>query len=132
MDEIHEMPYFGHPGYQKTITVARKQYFWHGMKKDIAEYIARCQKCQQFKAKHQHPARLLQPFPIPKWRWKIISMDLITSLPMTVKEHDSIMVLIDKLSRVIHFILVNSTHKANDIANIFVKEIFKLHGFSKE
>ena len=46
MDEIHQTPYFGHPGYQKTIDVARKQYFWPGMKKDIAEHISRCMKCQ--------------------------------------------------------------------------------------
>ena len=47
MDEIHQAPYFGHPGYQKTIATARKQYFWPGMKKDMDEYISRCMKCMQ-------------------------------------------------------------------------------------
>ena len=47
MDEIHQAPYSSHPGYQKTIATARKQYFWLGMKKDMAEYISRCMKCQQ-------------------------------------------------------------------------------------
>src|SRR5713101_4413041 len=47
MDEIHQALYSGHPGYQKTIATARKQYFWLGMKKDMAEYISRCTKCQQ-------------------------------------------------------------------------------------
>ena len=42
MDEIHQAPYSGHPGYQKTIATARKQYFWPGMKRDMAEYISRC------------------------------------------------------------------------------------------
>ena len=46
MDEIHQDPYSGHPGYQKTISTARKQYFWPGMKKDMAEYISRCMKFQ--------------------------------------------------------------------------------------
>ena len=46
MDEIHQAPYSGHPGYQKTIATARKQYFWPGMKKGMAEYISRCMKCQ--------------------------------------------------------------------------------------
>ena len=45
MDEIHQAPYSSHPGYQKTIAIARKQYFWLGMKKDMAEYISRCMKC---------------------------------------------------------------------------------------
>ena len=46
MDEINQDPYYGHPGYQKTISTARKQYFWPGMKKYMAEYISRCMKCQ--------------------------------------------------------------------------------------
>ena len=60
MDEIHQAPYSGHPGYHKTIATARKQYFWPGMKKDMAEYISRCMKCQQVKVEHQDPAGLLQ------------------------------------------------------------------------
>ena len=56
MDEIHEAPYFGHPGYQKIIATAIKQYFCPGMKKDMAEYISRCMKFQQVKVEHQHPA----------------------------------------------------------------------------
>ena len=46
MDEIHQAPYYGHPGYQKTIATAKNQYFWPGMKKDIAEYISKFMKCQ--------------------------------------------------------------------------------------
>ena len=78
MDEIHQAPYSGHPGYQKTIATARKQYFWPGMKKDMAEYISRCMKCQQVKFEHQHPAGLLQPLPVSEWKWEVISMDFIT------------------------------------------------------
>ena len=68
MDEIHQAPYSGHPGYQKTIVTARKQYFWPRMKKDMAEYISSCMKCQQVKVEHQHPAGLLQPLPVPEWK----------------------------------------------------------------
>ena len=45
IDEIHQAPYSSHSGYQKTIATAIKQYFWPGMKKDMAEYISRCMKC---------------------------------------------------------------------------------------
>ena len=65
MDEVHQAPYFGHPRYQKTIATARKQYFWPGMKKEIAEYISKCMKCQQVKVEHQHPTELLQPLLVP-------------------------------------------------------------------
>ena len=58
-------------------------------------------------------------------------MDFITGLMMTWRQHDSIMVEVDKLTRVAKFILVKSTHKTDDIAKIFMKDIFKLHGFPK-
>ena len=123
MDEIHQAPYSGHPGYQKTIATARKQYFWPGMKKDLTEYISRCMKCQKVKVEHQHPAGLLQPLLVPEWKWEVISMDFITGLPMTWRQHDSIMVVVDKLTKAAHFILVKSMHKTDDIAKIFMKDI---------
>ena len=58
-------------------------------------------------------------------------MDFITGLPVTWRQHDSIMVVVAKLKKESHFILVKSTHKTDDIANIFMKEIFKLHGLPK-
>ena len=66
--------------------------------------------------------------PIPEWKWEFISMDFITGLPKIKKQNDSIFVVIDKLSKETHFIPVKSTYKAVTIANIFLKEIFRLHG----
>ena len=131
MDEIHQAPYSGHPGYQKKVAITRKKYFWPGMKRDMAKYISRFMKCQQVKVEHQHHAGLLQPLPVPGWKWEVISMDFITRLPMTWRQHDSIMVVVDKLTKETHFIPVNSMHKADDITKIFMKEIFKLHGLPK-
>ena len=119
------------PGYHKTIATARKQYFWLGKKKDIAESISRCMKCQQVKVEHQHPAGLLHPFPVLEWKWEVVSMDFIIGLSMTWRQHDSIIVVVEKLRKVAHFILVKSTHKTDDIVKIFMKEVFKLHGLPK-
>ena len=83
MDEIHQAPYSGHPGYQKTIATARKQYFFSGMKKDTTNYTSRCMKCQQVKVEHQHPTGLLHHFPFLEWKWEVISMDFIIGFPMT-------------------------------------------------
>ena len=131
INELHQSPYSVHPGYQKTITVARKLHFWPSMKKDVTEYIAKCQKCQQVKVEHQHLAGLLQPLANPEWKWEIIFIDFITEFPMTAKQHDSIMVVVDKFSKATHFVPVKSTLKANDIARIFMEEIIKLHGIPK-
>jgi hypothetical protein len=83
------------------------------------------------KVEHRHPAGLLQPIQIPEWKWEVISMDFITGFPKTIKQHDVIMVVVDKLSKETHFIPIKSTFKSIDIANVFMKEIFKLHGLPK-
>jgi hypothetical protein len=132
MDELHKRPYTGHPGYQKMITTTRKQFYWPGLKRDIADYLAKCIEYQQLKAEHQHPIGLLQPLPISKWKWETISMDFITGLPKSAKKNDAIMVVVDKLSKSVHFIPVKSTCKAIDIVNIFMKEIFRLHGMPRD
>ena len=102
----------------------RKEYFWTDMKTKVAEYIARCLECQQVKTEHQHPVGLLQPLPIPSWKWEVISLDFITRLPRNQNQNYSIMVVVDKLSKVAHFIPVKTTYKAANIADIFLKQIF--------
>jgi hypothetical protein len=102
------------------------------LKKDIADYLAKFLECQQVKAEHRHPTWLLQPLPILEWKWETISMDFITGLPKSAKHNDAIMVVVDKLSKYAHFVPVKSTCKALDIANIFMREIFILHGMPRE
>ena len=126
MNEIHQAPYCSHPGYQKTIATTRKKYFWLGVKKDIAEYISKSMKCQQVMVEHQSRAGLLQHFPILEWKWEVISMDFITGFPMTMRKHDSIMVVVDKLTKTSHFIPVKSTYKVDAIAKILMKVIFQI------
>ena len=95
-------------------------------------FIMKCQECQLVKSKHQHPLGLLQLLPIPEWKWEVISIDFITSLLKSKKQNDSILVVHDKLSKATHFIPVKLTYKAVHFANIFLKEIFRLHGIPKE
>jgi hypothetical protein len=85
------------------------------MKDETIEYLARILECQQVKVEHQHPVGLLQPLPIPEWKWEVISMDFITILPRSSKQNDSIMVVVDKLRKVTHFIPMKSTYKAINI-----------------
>jgi hypothetical protein len=129
--EMHNVPYVGHLGYHKTITTIKRQYYWLDMKKEVEYFIVKCLECQKVKVEHRHPAGLLQPFPIPKWKWEVVIMDFITKLPKTNKQHDSIMVVVDKLTKVVHFIPVNLTHKETNIVNIYMREIALLHGIPK-
>jgi hypothetical protein len=132
MEELHKRPYTGHLGYQKMIMATRKQFCWPGLKKDIANYLDKCLECQKVKEEHRHPPGLLQPLPIPKWKWETISMDFMTKLPKFAKKNDAIMVVVVKLSKYSHFVPVKSTWKEIDISNIFMKEIFRLHGMLRE
>eukprot|EP00253_Pinus_taeda_P020750 PITA_20750 len=132
LDEYHKSPYAGYPGYQKFITALRKECYWPGMKKEVIDYLARCIECQQVKVEHQHPTGLLQPLPIPEWKWEVITMDFIIGLPKSKKGNDSIMIVVDKLSKSAHFIPVQSTYRAAQIANIFMQNIFRLHGLGTQ
>jgi hypothetical protein len=132
MDELHKIPYTGHPGYQKIITTTRKLFYWPVMKKEIADYLSKYLECQQVKVDHRHPIGLLQPLPIPEWKWETISMDFITGFPKSTKQNNAIMVVVDKLSKDAHFIPIKTTCKTIYIVNIFMKEIFRLHDMPKE
>ena len=101
------------------------------MKNDVVEYIARCIKCQKVKVEHQHLAGLLLPLPIPECKWNVVTMDFITKLPKTIFQNDEIMVVVDKLTKAAHFIPIKTTHKAASIANIYLKEVARLHGIPK-
>ncbi len=120
LKEMHDVPYVGHHGHQKTLVVIRIDYFWPGLKKDLAVYIAQCMECQRVKVEHRHPIGLLQPFPIPEWKWEVVNIDFITKPPMTTKKHDSIMVVVDKLTKSTHLVLVKSTHKKANIEEIYM------------
>jgi hypothetical protein len=130
--EMHNLPYVGHLGYQKTIATFKRQYFWPGMKKDAAEYIVRFLECQKEKDEHRNPIGFLQPFPTLKWKWEVVKIDFITKLPRTSRKHDSIMVVVDKLTKVSHFIPVKLTHKETNIYDIYIREIAKILGVPKE
>jgi hypothetical protein len=97
--EMHNVPYVGHRGYHKTIATIKSQYYWPGMKKEVVDFIAICLECQKVKAGHIHLASLVQPLPIPDWKWEVVTMDFNTKLPRTNKKHDSIMVVVDKFTR---------------------------------
>ena len=74
------------------------------MKKDIVDYVSRCLTCQQVKAEHQRPAGLLQPLPIPEWKWEHVTMDFVVGLPATQKGYNGVWVVVDRLTKTAHFL----------------------------
>ena len=126
--EGHNAPYAMHPGTTKMYQDLKKYFWWPGMKKETAEYVAHCLTCQQTKAEHQRPAGLLQPLEIPEWKWEMVTMDFVTGLPTTPKGHDAIWVIVDRLTKSAHFLPIKVTYGAHKLADIYIAEIMRLHG----
>lgn len=130
--EAHKASYSAHLGVKKMHADLKQHYYWPGMKRDIADFVARCLECQRVKAEHQHPAGLLQPHGVPEWKWDTISIDFIIGLPMSVRRHDAIMVVVDRLSKVAHFIPVKSSYNAASVAKVYMEHIVRVHGIPKK
>ncbi|XP_075092246.1 uncharacterized protein LOC142172513 [Nicotiana tabacum] len=128
MTEMHQSRYSVHPGSTKMYHDLRQLYWWNGMKKDIATFVAQCPNCQQVKAEHQKPGGLLQNIEIPAWKWESINMDFITGLPNSRRKFNSIWVIMDRLTKSAHFHPVRTTYSAEDYASLYIKEIVRLHG----
>jgi hypothetical protein len=131
LDEAHNSAYSIQPGSTKMYLDLKTRYWWRGMKKEIAQHVAWCDTCQRTKAEHQRPAGLLQPLPVPKWKWEEIGMDFVIGLPRTQKGNDSIWVIIDRITKVAHFIPVKTTFRGATLARIYLKEIVRLHGIPR-
>ncbi|GJW70564.1 reverse transcriptase domain-containing protein [Tanacetum coccineum] len=99
MDEAHKSKYSVHPGADKMYYDLRDMYWWPGMKRDIATYVSKCLTCSKVKAEHQRPSGLLQQPEIPEWKWDKITMDFITKLPRSKNGHDTIWVIVDRLTK---------------------------------
>jgi hypothetical protein len=102
------------------------------MKKDVVNYIAKCMESQRVKDEHRHPTSLLHPLPIPKKKRGVVTIDFIAKFPRTTKRHDSIMVVVDKFTKSSHFVHVKMTHTTTNIAEIYMREIARLHGIPKK
>ena len=86
------------------------------MKREIAQFVEQCLTCQQIKALHQKPSGLLQPLPILEWKWEHICMDFVTGLPRSPKGHEAIWVIVDRMTKIAHFIPVKMTYSLDQLA----------------
>ncbi|KAL0378456.1 UNVERIFIED_CONTAM: Transposon Ty3-G Gag-Pol polyprotein [Sesamum radiatum] len=111
-----------HPG-TKMYQNLRPYYWWQTMKKDVAEFVAKCMTCQQVKAEHQAPAGKL---PYPEWKWEKITMDFV-GLPRTLRKHDAIWVIVDRLTKSAH-LPIRLGDSLDKLAELYVSEIVRLHG----
>ncbi|KAG7674175.1 hypothetical protein KSW81_006007 [Nannochloris sp. 'desiccata'] len=127
----HDHVTAGHVGMDKTTELVSRHYYWRGIAQTVQRYVKSCLLCQRMKSNNQKPAGLLQPLPVPDHNWEHVSLDLIGPLPTTLNGFDCIVTVVDKLSKMGHFIATTTTVDAPSLAKLMMSNIFRLHGFPK-
>ena len=109
----------GHLGQEKTLNLVKRHFYWPGMVKDVEDFVRSCDICQRTKKVTQQPAGLLQPIPPPNRPWEEVTMDFM-SMSETSHGYDSIAVVIDRLSKMGHFIPTRKDIDAKQFAQRFM------------
>ena len=121
--EFHCSRFAVHSGGTKMYQDLRRQYYWSG-----ADFVRRCLTCQQVKAEHQKSAWLLQPLEVAEWKWEHVTMDFVTHLPRTPQGYDAVWVIVDRLTKLAHFLVVRMTFTLERFCRLYIREIVQLHG----
>jgi hypothetical protein len=126
LKEAHRGDLMGHFGVKKTEDVLAAHFFWLKMRRDVERYVSWCTSCNKAKSRlNQHG--LYMPLPVPRVPWEDISMDFVLELPK-IKRGDSIFVVVDRFSKMAHFIPCHKSDNASHVAHLFFTEIIRLHG----
>jgi transposase InsO family protein len=135
--EIHEHPLSGHQGVKKTLDRIKRYCDYPGLRKDVQTVVSECDTCARIKSARHKPYGELKPIRVPERPWQIISFDHIVKIPlskepMTGVEYDSILVVIDRLTKYGHFIPYKEASSAEDLAYQFLRHVVSHHGLPEE
>ena len=129
--ELHNAPYSGHLGVNRTTKLLEKDYWWPTLRSDVLQYVKTCGDCQRNKGSTQRAFGTPIPLTVPSAQWEQISMDFITHLPKTRSGYTAIYVVVCRLTKMVHFIPTHDTASAEDTAKLFRDRVFCLHGMPK-
>lgn len=127
LNSFHQSALGGHSGERATYQRLKLIFYWPRMKADVIDYVKKCPTCQKNKSENTPYPGLLQPLPVPQRAWTHISMDFVEGLPKS-QGKDVILVVVDRLTKYAHFISLSHPYTAQTIVDLFLSNIFKLHG----
>ena len=130
IQDFYETPAAGHPGRSKTLELLARQYYWLRMHKDVDRFLRNYHTCQQSRTSRHALFGILRPMPIPDGAWCHISMDFITSLPWS-NGYNAILVVVCRLTKMRHFIPCRDTCMAEQLADLYAQQTFRLHGLPR-
>lgn len=128
----HAHIYAGHFGVQKTEELITRYFWWPGLREFVKSQVQKCDSCQRNKPLNRPSSGKLMPLPVPGYRWEVVSLDFITDLPKTNNGYDAVCVFVDKLTKMVHISPTVSDCDAPELAQIFLRDIYKLHGLPKQ
>ena len=130
----HDDPLVGHFGIDKTRELVGRKYYWPSLRKDVENYVRGCDVCLALKAVRHKPYGDLQSLPVPTHRWKDLSMDFVTGLPLSADwkgdSYDSILVIVDRLTKMVHYEPVKVTINAPELAEVIIDVVVRYNGLS--
>ena len=115
----------------KTTSLVKESYFWPKFNKDVQNVVEVWRICQLAKGKSQNMG-LYTSFPVPKGPWEDMNMDFVLGLPMNRRKHDSTMVVVDRFSKMTHFITCKKTNDASEVVALFFQRSGKIAWISME
>jgi hypothetical protein len=130
LKEKHNKSLAGHFGHGKTFSQLNSSYYWPSLREKVKIFVNNCNICQYAKGKKENTG-LYQPFPIPERPWDAISVDFVLGFPRTQRGSDSIFVVVDRFSKMAHFIPCQKTSDATHVANLFFNDVVRLHGLPR-
>jgi len=129
IDMCHSPAYAGHGGRDKTLELIKRSFYWSGMDKDTAEFVKSCYQCQTNKSSNQRKAGALQPLEVPDHIWECVTVDFITGLPPSQSGYDSVVVFVDKLSKMVKMEPCSKDLDAPGFAKLFMATVVRQHGW---
>lgn len=132
MAEHHSSPVAGHFGWERTLDLISRHFWWPGMRHAVQDYVRSCTSCQVNKSSNRLPYGLLNPLDIPDSRWHTVTMDFIMDLPPSPSGSTAILVFVDKLSKYVHLVPTRKTCTAEECARLFLSNIYQYHGLPKK
>ncbi|GJZ39493.1 putative reverse transcriptase domain-containing protein [Tanacetum coccineum] len=128
MHESHKSKYSNHPGSDKMYQDLKKLYWLPNMKAEIAIYVNKCLTYAKVTIEYKNPSGLLVQPEIPQWKWENITMDFVTKLTNTATGQDTIWVIVDRLTKLAHFLPMREDDMLEKLTRQYLKEVVSRHG----